>query len=244
MNITTRTKIGLGLIVILVIGIFIVRSMRGHGSAQTVVTAKSSISNQVAQTLSNASTTFGNASTSTVPAAPARWDATVIASRHVAFTAPTGYWVYFAQNDLSYWLVKGTAPKPGSPDPIASALAHRVAIIHPSVWDHDSFPTYERFATTMAQFDCVSGVTANDLISCLDTRHQAVSGKTVAGLPFEAFSLEAIQKSNKASKGMRAFVVVRLGVENDNIILLTPTDQRAANAVLQLAKSMKISMMD
>jgi hypothetical protein len=158
----------------------------------------------------------------------------------VAFTAPKGYWVYSSANDLSYWLVKGAPPKPGSPDPMTSALEQRVAIIHPIVWDHDSFPTYERFITTMAQFDCVEGTTSENLVSCLDIHRHSTTGKTTSGLPFEAFSLDAIQKSDKASKGSRAFVAIRLGADNDSAILLTLTDQKVASVALDLAKSMRI----
>jgi hypothetical protein len=197
---------------------------------------------EVASAFKEATSTFGVASSTTpAPIPPTkRWDVALIAARHVGFTPPKGYWVYYSEAELMYWLVKGTPPKPGSPDPYADALKKRVALIHVIVWQHDSFPTWERFATTMAQFDCAEGTTSDNLITCLDVHRSATSGKTAGGLPYESFSLNAVKQADQSSKGLRAFNVVRLGNANDYGILIAPTDQSAASAASALAKSMRI----
>jgi len=203
-----------------------------------------SASPELGQAFSEASTTFGasDGTATTTPAEPTRWDATLIKSRHVAFTPPKGYWVYFNQGDLTYWLVKGDAPEPGSPDPVASAYEHRVAYIHAATWEHESFPTYERFETTMAQFDCAEGTSDENLTVCLSERKNERKGKTDVGLPMTTFALNAVLQQDQSPKGTRNFAIVRLGAENDNIIIVTATDQSEAAATNALAKSMRIQV--
>lgn len=240
MKLNTRILIGLFVTAAIAAGVITLASMRSR-QAPVAPVKQTPIAHEVTQALSTASSTFGNAPTSTTPTAPTRWDVTRIASVHTAFTPPNGYWVYFYQNNLEYWLVNGKTPKPGSQNPVASALAHRVAIIHPVEWAHDNFPTYERFITTMAQFDCVQGTAADNLVSCLDVHRNAQTGKTTAGLPYEFFSLEAIRKADKSAQGLRSFIAVRLGVDNDRAILISLTDQTASAVALKLAKSMRIA---
>jgi hypothetical protein len=218
---------------------FALRSKAPQGGTSTRRAAPPAIG----EALENASTTFG-ASDGTVatstPEEPKRWDVTLFKSRHVEFTPPSGYWVYFSQADLNYWLVKGKAPEPGSPDPVESAFANRVAVIHAAVWDHESFPDWERFETTMAQFDCAEGTASDNLVVCLNTRRNERKGTTSAGLPMATFTLNAVLQSDQSPRGTRSYAAVRLGKENDNLILVTLTDQSAAPVANALAKSMRI----
>ncbi len=241
---TSSTRITISIIGIILaaalVGLLLsFRSRTGNGNASVNPPPQ-----EITQAFQQATSTFGVASSTAPAPAPIpptkRWDVSVIELRHVGFTPPKGYWVYFSESDLSYWLVKGSPPKAGSPDPVASALKNRVAIIHTITWDHDSFPTWDRFVTTMAQFDCAEGTTSENLITCLDVHRNETNGKTVAGLLMESFSLKAVLQVGQAPKGLRAFVVVRLGPQNDDGLLITLTDQSAAGAASALAKTMRI----
>jgi hypothetical protein len=218
---------------------FVLRSKAPQGGAPS----RNAPPAAIGEAFENASTTFGasdGTATSTPVAEPVRWDVKLIKSRHVAFTPPKGYWVYFSQSDFTYWLVKGTPPEAGSPDPVESAFANRVAVIHTAVWDHESFPDWERFETTMAQFDCAEGTTSDNLVTCLDARRNERKGATDAGLPLATFSLNAVLQKDQSPRGTRSYAAVRLGANNDNLILVTLTDQSAVSAANALAKSMRI----
>jgi len=187
--------------------------------------------------------TFGDAATSSdnILIEPKKWDVDHIYSKQLAFDAPSGYWVYLSEAERSYWLVPGAVPEQGSEDPAASIFAARAATIYPIRFYPENFPTWERFKLTMAQFQCVEGTTEDDLIGCQDEPRNVISGKTVSGLPYEKFELQAIRKKDQASQGWRTFIVVRLGETSDHGVLMTVKDEnRGVGPALELAKSMWI----
>jgi len=191
----------------------------------------------------SASPSFGDAATTapSEPTDPLPWDVTWMRARKVGFTPPAGYWVYESELRGEFSLVPGSPPAPGSPDPADEVQHTRVASMIPVMRDAVSFPTWERFRLTMAQFQCASGTTDEDLVICLDKPKNAIAGKTQAGLPYEKFSLEAVRKIDQAPRGLRTFVMVRLGEANDSGVLISVLDETAGAApALQLAKSMRI----
>jgi hypothetical protein len=189
--------------------------------------------------------TFGDAATSSdnILIEPKKWDVDHVYSKHLAFEPPSGYWVYLSEVEHNYWLIPGTAPEQGSEDPAASILDSRVARIHPISFHPASFPTWERFKLTMAQFQCVEGTNEDDLVGCLDEPNNVITGKTVSGLPYEKFELQAVRKKDQAPQGWRTFIIVRLGEVNDHGVLITIEDEdEGIGPALELAKSMWIDV--
>jgi hypothetical protein len=189
--------------------------------------------------------TFGNAATSSdnILVEPKTWDVDHVYSKHLAFDPPSGYWVYLSEVEHTYWLVPGTPPEPGSEDPAGEIRETRVARMQPITFIPDSFPTWDRFQLTMAQFQCVEGSTEDNLVGCLDEPRNVITGKTVSGLPYEKFEIQAVRKKDQAPQGWRTFIVVRLGAANDHAVLFTIEDeQKGVGPALELAKSMWIDV--
>lgn len=195
------------------------------------------------EALEGASSTFGESASTieTTPPEEKRWDVTRIAARKVDFVPSQGMWVYLAENTGQFYIVPGVAPTSGSPDPYEVAVGAAVATMYPVIWDPESFPTWERFALTMAQFACTSGTTDTDFVVCLDDKSQVLSGSTDAGLPYEKFALPSVRKLDQTPQGLRHYIVVRLGSDSEHGILVTVTKADYVGSVLSLAATMSIS---
>lgn len=204
----------------------------------------------VEQAFKSSTSTFGEAATSTPPAAtstvaekpePVRWDQTEVAWRFVTFSPPIGYWVYSATGSQSFQLVPGKTPAPSYTDPRAEAMLKRVAEFYAVDRDPISFPTWERFELTMAQFACASGDTDETFAACSDKAGNVVRGKTDAGLPYSKFTLPSYRKKDKAFMGNHTYFMVRLGADSDNAILLVVLNEKTgASPAWGLVKSMKM----
>jgi len=198
--------------------------------------------NDFGAALESATGTFGEAATTTdaMAAEAHRWDTTGMPELHVGFEAPEGFWVY--QSDLygDYSLVPGAVPEPGSEDPSERVMAKRAASFQGIQRDAVSFPDWERFTITSAQFICVSGTTDEDFILCLDEKLQVTSGKTEGGLSYEKFALQAVRKMDQAPRGLRTYVIVRLGDSSDHGVIFNVLDAAHVASTVKLAKSMRI----
>lgn len=189
-----------------------------------------------------ATTLTSGGATSTAPAPkaePTHWERTSTPGG-VAYTPPKGYWVTIIENLYTSYLIPGTAPAPGSPDPRATEVLKSVATFTELQNDPTSFPTWDRFVVTMAQFGCASGTSDADFVTCSDKKQDVSTGKTDGGLSYEKFSLPATLKKTGASRGVRTYIVVRLADNSNNGIMISVLDESKADAALELAKSMKI----
>jgi hypothetical protein len=198
----------------------------------------------IEQAFESSDSEFGSAATSVedILVEPKRWDVDHIYSKKLAFDPPNGHWVYLSETEHNYWIVRGAAPQAGSEDPAESARASRIAVISPIQFSPSSFPTWDRFRVTMAQFMCVEGTSEQDLVGCLDEPKNVIAGKTVSGLPYEKFELDLVRKIDQQNLGRRIFIVVRLGQANDHGVLITLEKDDGIGPALELAKSMRIDV--
>ncbi len=218
----------------------------GAGCADRFKPSASQQPSVIQQAFQSSTTTFGNATssvsqaTSTSPTAKS-WDVTSIPWRRVSFTPPAKYWVYAVEGSQAFELVPGVAPAPGSPDPKIDVFTRRVAEFYPIQRDPSSFPTWERFELTMAQFACASGDTDETFTTCTDTTSNVVHGKTTAGLLYTKFTLPSYRKKDKAFMGNHTYFVVRLGAATEHAVLVTVVNEKTGVAPsMTLVKSMLI----
>ena len=221
-------------------------SILGAGCADRFKPAAQPQPSAIQQAFQSSTTTFGNATTSvsnatsTSPTAK-NWAVMSIPWRHVGFTPPAKYWVYAVEGSQAFELVPGSVPAPGSPDPKIDVFTRRIAEFYPIQRDAASFPTWERFELTMAQFACASGDTDETFTSCTDKTTNASQGKTTAGLSYTKFTLPSYRKKDKAFMGNHTYFVVRLGSATEHAVLVTVVNEKTGVApALSLVKSMKI----
>lgn len=195
----------------------------------------------------SSTTTFGAAATSTAaatgtPAAPEprRWDVTAIPWRQVKFQPSPGTWVYFHEGLKQFFLVAGAAPAPGTPDPVAAVIQNQLAVFYPVQSNAVSFPTWERFEFSMGQLACAEGDTEETLTICSDRATNVFRGKTLAGLPYTQFTLPAYRKKDKAPRGTRAYIIVRLGNASDHAVMLAVKPALSSAPALALARSLRL----
>lgn len=192
------------------------------------------------QAFESATTSFGEASTSTSGEGlnQKRYDVNEIFAKDVSFDPPAGHWVYFSEVERNYWLMEGEVPESGSGDPSEATRGSRVALIQTMTFTED-YPTWDRFKFTMAQLSCLEGTTSENLIGCLDEPMDIISGKTVGGYTYEAFKLQRVRKVDQSFQGTRTFIMVRLGASSKHGILFVIEDGEALGVALELAKSMR-----
>lgn len=189
--------------------------------------------------LSGAEGTTVSAASSTTPLV--RWDTTSIPWARVTFTPPAKTWVYSADGSRAFQLVPGSAPAPGSPDPKIDVFTRRVAEFNAADRDTVSFPTWERFELTMAQFACASGDTDETFTTCTDKASNVYRGKTAVGLPYTKFTLPSYRKKDKAFMGNHTYFMVRLGAASDHGILVAVLNEKTGvTPAWSLVKSMRI----
>lgn len=203
-------------------------------------------SGAVKQAFEQATSTFGEAATSTsaatsTAAVPVRWERTEISSRNVSFAPPSGYWVFSSEERGQYYLVPGKPPAQDSPDPSADVLKRQVAEFYPVERNAESFPTWERFELTMAQFACASGDTDETFTSCTDKTIGLVRGKTAAGLPYVKFTLPSYRKQGRAFMGNHTYFMVRLGNASDHAVFVSVLNEKTGVApAWTLVRNMRI----
>jgi hypothetical protein len=193
-------------------------------------------------TLGVAATSTPAAVTSTAPVVeePRSWNATVIRGRSVGFRAPSGYWVLHSESRGRYYLVPGTVPPPTAPDPSDEVQKTYVATIGDTEMDPVSFPSWERFELTMAQFACTHGTSTETLVICLDKPTNVINGLTDAGLRYKRYTLQSVQKKDQKPVGPETFFMVRLGAQSNYGILVHVTDPSGMRAATDLVESMRI----
>jgi hypothetical protein len=173
------------------------------------------------------------------PAAPARWDRGHTQGG-VVFTPPKGYWVTAIDELRTSYLIAGHVPEPDSPDPRVSVIPGAVASLTDLQNDPKSFPSWERFEITMAQFGCASGTSDEDFVACGDAAKTVSTGKTAGGFTYRVFTLPLKHQKTGASRGSRTFIGVRLREDGDAGVLVSVLDTRRGTAPsLELVKSMK-----
>ena len=170
-----------------------------------------------------------------------RWDNDRIFSKRIRFEPPEGYWVYLSGAERRYWLVEGEAPEPGGEDPGPLALEHRVAALQPVTWDTRGFKTWEEFVSTMAQLSCLEGSTDEDLVGCNEDELRVVTGTTIGNYPYRKFSLQAVRRVDRASRGMRTYITVRLSDTSLDGVFATALTDEGVGPLLELVKSMRPS---
>ena len=168
-----------------------------------------------------------------------RWDR-VETPTGIAFTPPKGYWVYTVEATRTHYIIAGATPVLNSADPWPGAYGKAVASFSDLQNDPASFPTWEGFTATMAQFACTSGSTEDDLVTCTNKPANSSSGTTVGGFPYQQFSLPATLKKTNASQGMKTYIAVRFGQKAQDGVLFTMLSPQGLEPALALAKTMKI----
>ncbi|HWQ99751.1 MAG TPA: hypothetical protein VN397_02785 [Candidatus Methylomirabilis sp.] len=219
----------------------------GAGCADRFKPAAQPQSSAIQQAFQSSTTTFGNVTTTASPSSVTstkpvvRWDKTEIPWRRVGFTPPTGYWAYSAQGSQAFEIVPGLAPAPGSPDPKIDVFTRRVAEFYTIERDKESFPTWERFELTMAQFACASGDTDETFVTCTDKAANVTRGTLADSLTYVKFTLPSFRKKDKAPMGNHTYFVVRLGPASDHGILVAVLNEKTGvSPTWSLVKSMRM----
>jgi hypothetical protein len=167
---------------------------------------------------------------------PTRWDRTETPGGW-KFTPPNGYWVASIEPLRTLYLIPGVTPKPDSEDPRPTEVPKAIATMTELQNDPTSFPTWERFTVTMAQFGCASGTSEADFVTCSDKKTNVSTGKTAGGFPYEKFSLPATLKKTGASRGLRTFIAIHLADGSNDGIMLSVLNESKASVALDLATS-------
>lgn len=171
-------------------------------------------------------------------AEPKRWDRTETPTG-IKFTVPKGYWVAVIENTRTHYLIPGEPPEPGSPDPRPEAVPRAVASIADLQNDPVSFPTWEGFELTAAQFSCTTGTTPEDFTVCRDTPKSMTTGRTEGDFPYRKFSLPRVLQSTGASRGTQTFISVQFGDGSNDGMLVAILDDRHAATILEFTKSLR-----
>lgn len=173
-------------------------------------------------------------------ATPKKWDRTV-SFNGVAFEAPAGHWVYADETTQTHYVIPGTPPAEGGKDPGPTSIPQSVVVFNPLQNDPNSFPTWERFELTMAQFSCASGSNVEDFLTCTDKPTKVQTGKTAGGLLYRQFTLPVVLQKDKSPRGSKTFIVVRLGANSQEGLLVSMLmdDDRSTIPALELVKSMR-----
>jgi hypothetical protein len=167
------------------------------------------------------------------------WDRTETPTG-IAFVPPKGYWVYAVEETRTHYLIAGATPAVNSADPWPGAYGKAVASFGDLQNDPKSFPTWDGFTATMAQFACTSGTTEDDIVTCSNKPTNIVDGKTAGGFPYRQFSLPATLKKTGASRGVKNFIAVRFGDKSQDGVLFTILNQDGIAPALELTKTMKM----
>lgn len=181
------------------------------------------------------------ASSTPVVVEPKKWDRTSTPTG-IAFDPPAGHWVYALESMRTHYVIPGAAPAVGSEDPGPTSVPRSIALFNDLQNDPKSFPSWEKFEITMAQYGCANGTTEDDFVTCTNKPTVISSGKTVGGFPYREFSLPVVLQKDKSPRGTKTFIVVRFGDKSDNGIMIVPIMDDASGKVpaLELAKSMRI----
>jgi hypothetical protein len=175
------------------------------------------------------------------PEKPERWDISEVPAAKTTFVPPAGYWVFHSNERAQFYLVPGTPPAPGSPDPSENAINTSVATFNFVSRDPESFPTWERYELTMGQFACSDGNSKETLIVCTDKTSNDMVGKTNSGLPFHEFTIPAAKKIDNSPQGTRTFIMVRFGASSDKGLFVNVTKAAPGSApALEFVKSIKV----
>ncbi len=167
------------------------------------------------------------------------WAATRIPLRGIVFTPPQGYWVYFYESANMYLLVPGEPPSPDAPDPKDVVVEQAVGSFAEIRTDPASFPTWERFELTVAQFSCPEISTPEDPLACTD-QATIIASDVDRDMPYRAFSLPLQNRDTGVRRGSRTFVVLRQSRQSDFGFFFRIPDPKNLPAILALVRSMRV----
>lgn len=156
----------------------------------------------------------------------------------IGFTVPRGYWVAVVEELRMHYLIPGPAPEPGSKDPRPEAIPRAVATFSDLQSDPVSFPTWDSFVYTMAQFSCSSGDAEDALETCTDKRQNVSTGITSGEFPYKKFTLPRILRSTKAARGTTTFFGVEYGEGSIDGLLVTVRDDKHLKAITEMVNSL------